>query len=68
MLKNRGTEDRRPGLCARIAVENKNPNGDYRYHKPKTAAAAANIPVPAAIMEKHDPEFSTILVLLTQLG
>ncbi|HCL83663.1 MAG TPA: hypothetical protein DIC22_06790 [Chitinophagaceae bacterium] len=66
MLKNQDEDEDRP--VRPDSSENKNPNGEYRYHKSKTAAAAANIPVPAAIMEKHDPEFSTILVLLTQLG
>jgi phage shock protein PspC (stress-responsive transcriptional regulator) len=40
---------------------------DYRYHKPKTAAAV-NVPVHSGTIENKDPESSAILVLLSNLS
>jgi hypothetical protein len=48
--------------------KNDNPNGDYRYHKEKPVRSAENITYPAAKSEDRDPETSSALVLLTNLG
>jgi phage shock protein PspC (stress-responsive transcriptional regulator) len=46
-----------------------NPNGDYRYHKPKATTSAA-IPVPASETNAINrfPETSSAIVLLSSLG
>jgi hypothetical protein len=46
-----------------------NPNGDYRYHKPKTApSAAAQVPGSAENSVSRYPETSSAVVLLSSLG
>jgi len=44
-----------------------NKKDDYRYHKPKTAAAV-NVPDHSGTIENKDPESSAILVLLSNLS
>jgi hypothetical protein len=46
-----------------------NPNGDYRYHKPKATTSAA-VPVPASETKAINrfPETSSDVVLLSSLG
>jgi hypothetical protein len=52
------------------STEKKNPNGDYRYHKPKTTRNS-NAPAPEKKPEVKDvesSESSATLVLLTNLS
>ncbi len=45
------------------------PNGDYRYHKPKTAnSAALQVADPSGTIEKKTPETIPTLALLTSMS
>jgi phage shock protein PspC (stress-responsive transcriptional regulator) len=70
LLKSNDEEENgnKQGVQDSTKKKTDNPNGDYRYHKEKPVRSASNIQDPAAITENRDPETSSALVLLTNLG
>jgi hypothetical protein len=61
------TPERREGTDS-STKKNSNPNGDYRYHKPKTASAAMQGPGTEGKPINRFPESGTAVVLLSSLG
>jgi len=64
---NSNPSDREEDQKKNSATDSTKKNSDYRYHKPKTAAAV-NAPDPVNNMNKKDPESTATLVLLTNLS